>query len=354
MDPQLWQALSGGDRHQSLTAVKRLRAAGLTADEIIQGHILPAQREVGHLWLTGAMSVTQEHATTAVSEGLVRWLGSFSDPPEQDRPLVVVACMEQEWHSLPALVVAEHLVAADHRVSYLGPSPDPGDMLRQVLRLKPRAVLFSASLTSALARQKRMLNQMHSLGLPIIVGGQGFGDDPRRALALGATAWAKDPAGAVRLLRELPLRGDRSPVDDPTPSDDDAYWIEEHRAELVAHVVTGMHRVAVFPDALWERSRDWHAELTGLTDHLVGCLSASLVTGDETILLEAHAWLARVLLARGVDGTLLVEAWSLLADTLRGHALARGAVAAAAGYADEAISAASESDGGTPGALWTL
>ncbi|GAA1926725.1 cobalamin B12-binding domain-containing protein [Nocardioides lentus] len=341
MDPDYWQALCDGDRHASLAAVKRLRAAGLTNGEIITEHVLVAQRRVGDLWLAGEWTVSQEHAATAINEGLVHWLGSFSDPPDPARPLILVSCLEQEWHALPALVVAESMVEAGYRVNYLGGAPEPDDLLRQVLRLKPRAVMFSASLTSSLGRQKRMLGQIRSLGLPVVVGGQGFGADDRRALALGATAWCASPAHAVRLLDELPTRLERVPVEEPTPADEEAAWIEEHRAEIVRYLVAGLRDVESFSEALLSAERGWLKELEGLADHLVGCLSAALVTGDETIMLEAQAWMNRVLLARGIDGVLLVEAWSLLAEALRGQPLARATVASAASYAEQSV----DSDG---------
>ncbi|WP_299050709.1 cobalamin-dependent protein [uncultured Nocardioides sp.] len=337
MDAEYWQALCDGDRHASLAAVRRLRASGLTNSQVIADHILVAQRRVGDLWLDGEWSVAQEHAATAINEGLVHWLGSFSDPPAAGRPLVLVSCLEKESHALPALIVSEALVEAGYRVNYLGGAPEPDDLLRQVLRLKPRAVMFSASLTSSLGRQKRMLNQIRSLGLPVIVGGQGFGGDGSRAEALGATAWCASPAHAVALLETLPERTERLAMPEPTMADEEAAWIEEHRAQIAGYVVAGLRDAEHFSDELARSSRSWLVELEGLADHLVGCLSAALVTGDETIMVEAHSWLARVLTARDVDTVLLVEAWSLLAESLRGHPLARAAVASAASYAEQAL-----------------
>ena len=77
----------------------------------------------------------------------------------------MVSCLEGERHALPALVVAEGLTAAGYRVTYIGGDPEPGDLLRQVLLLKPRAVLFSASLTSSLGSQKPLLRSIGAIGM---------------------------------------------------------------------------------------------------------------------------------------------------------------------------------------------
>ncbi|MCH1868795.1 B12-binding domain-containing protein [Nocardioides sp. CFH 31398] len=345
MDAEYWQALCDGDRHASLAAVRRLRASGLTAAQIVADHVVPAQRLIGDLWLAGEWTVAEEHAATAISEGVVHWLGSFSDPPSSDRPLVLVSCLEKEQHALPALIVSEALVEAGYRVNYLGGSPDPDDLVLQVVRLRPRAVLFSGSLTSSLGRQKRLMAQIGTLGLPVIVGGAGFGSDGSRAEALGATAWCASPAHAVELLRTLPERTERLRMPEPTMADEEAAWIEEHRAQIAGYVVAGLRDADHFSDELARSARGWLAELEGLADHLVGCLSAALVTGDETIMVEAHSWLAQVLVARDVDTVLLVEAWSLLAESLRGHPLARAAVASAASFAEQSVS-----DDAEPGA----
>ena len=58
------------------------------------------------------------------------------------------------------------------------------------------------------------LRERHGAGLPVIVGGRTLGDDPSRAVALGADAWAPDASTAAEILarwRESP------PAVDPLP-----------------------------------------------------------------------------------------------------------------------------------------
>lgn len=321
-----WTALETADRFAALSAVKRLRAAGMTPLELITDLVLPAQQRAGELWEAGTWSVEQEHAATAVNEGLVHWLCSFADPPGEDRPLVMVSCLEGERHALPALVVAEALHAADVQVNYVGGDPDPAALIEDVLALKPRAVLFSGSLTSSLARQRTLFGSLAAIGTPVIVGGRAFGGDPRRALTIGATAYAEDVPAVIELLRTLPERLHARPVEQPTPAQIEAEWILAMTREITPYVVSRL--AARFPDP--EHRREWWHVVETQVDHVLGCLASALVTEDETIMVEVEQWLERVLAHRGAPAGLVGELWRVIAEPLRGHPLARVHLAGAA------------------------
>lgn len=325
-----WSALGEGDRDAALGAVKRLVAAGGGPRQVIDELIVPAQERIGELWLSGGWSIAQEHAATAINVGLVHWLSSFGPHPGAESPLVLVSCADQERHAFPALLIAEGLRGSGFRVSYLDRETDPNHLVRQVLAVKPRAVLLSFSTTSSLASQKVLIGHIRAMGIPVIAGGQALGGDERRALALGATAYAADLDEAVRLLQCLPARGE--PVLPPTPglADLEAAWIGDYRHEIarcVARLIVERHSVEGAGPA-------WRESLEDHVDHVLGCLAAALVTDDETIMVEVREWLARVLAARGAQPELAVEVWSVLAQPMRGHPLARVFLAGAAPVRD--------------------
>lgn len=322
---EYWDALMAGDRHRSLAAVKALLAAGSSVDEVVDELILPAQQRVGDLWLSAEWSVTMEHAATAINEGLIHWLGSLRPPPDPTAPVVVVSCLEGERHALPALVVAERVGAAGFRVQYVGGDPDADDLLRQVLSSRPRAVLLSASLTASLARQKSLVQHLAALGIPVVVGGSAFAGREARALALGATAYAPDVRAAVELLSTLPGRLPTSTPPPPSPGDLEARWLADYRAEIRHGVVRRLretHGAGDPPPA-------WFAEVDEHVDQVLGCLEATLATGDETIMVELRQWLEDVVPRRGGSLAVVADLWALLAEPLRGHALARLHLAAA-------------------------
>ena len=316
---EYWSALHRGDRHAALAVVRRLHDAGADPVKIIDGLVMPAQERIGELWLEGEWSIAEEHAATAINEGLVHWLCSFAEPPASDAPLVVVSCLERERHAFPALVVAETLMIAGYRVNYVGSDPEPGDLLRQILTLKPRAVLFSASLTSSLAGQKSLLGSIRAIGIPVVVGGRAFGGDDRRALALGATAYARGIDDVLRLMADLPPGREPGQSMSLGPADEEAAWVLEYAGEIAPYVLRAIaHRHE--HDLEWP---PWWTEFESHMDHVVGCLAAALVTGDETIMVEVRDWMTQVLARRGADAGLVGEIWELLAEPLRARPLAR-------------------------------
>jgi methanogenic corrinoid protein MtbC1 len=332
---EYWSALERGDRHAALAVVKGAQEAGEPAIDLIDRLVVPAQARIGELWLDGEWTVAREHAATAINEGLVHWMSSFAPPTDPDAPLVLVSCLERERHALPALVVAEALGLAGYRVNYVGGDPEPGDLLRQILVLKPRAVLFSASLTSSLGTQKPLLGNIRAIGIPVIVGGQAFGGDERRARALGATAYARSVEEVLALLEELPDRLEPVTPRPAGPAEVEAAWITQFRGEITPYVVRTLAR-----RHLGDGERPaWFVELEGQMEHLLGCLTAALVTGDETIMVEVRDWLTRVLVRRGGEAGVVDEVWALVAEPLRGHPLARlhlaGSAAPPAGPGDE-------------------
>jgi methanogenic corrinoid protein MtbC1 len=307
---QYWVALGHGDRAGALAAVKRMHEEGRTHLEIIDEVLVPAQERVAGLWLAGEWSAAQQQLATSINEGLVHWLCSFSPSPSSDRPLVVVATVERE--ELPALVLAEALGAAGYRTTVAE------DLLRQVLTRKPRALLVSVARASSLARLKPLLGHVRATGIPVVAGGAAFGGDPQRAAAVGAAAYAASVGDVLALLEQLPRRLPPATPEPPSPADLEAAWLTDFHHEITPYVLRALG--ARHPA---QRRARWWAELEDLVDHVLGCLAGSLVTGDETIMIEARDWLTRVLEARGAGADLVAELWELLAVPLRGHPLAR-------------------------------
>lgn len=319
-----WRALERGDRGLALAAIKRLRVEHGTSLDLIRDVILPAQARVEELWESGAWSLEQERAASAVNEGLVYWLRSFAHAPDADRPLVLVSCLQGEDRALSALVLAEGLDGAGFRVSYSGGSPDPEQLLRRVHTLRPRAVLFSGSSTSSLARQLDLFAAITALGIPVVVGGPAFAGDERRVSALGATAYAADVDAAIELLETLPQRIPTRKHALPSRAEVEARWILGYAPQITPYVVRALLA------GVGDTPRDWWEELTAHVDHVLGCVAAALLTGDETIMVEVAQWLERVLVARGADPGAAQRIWALVAEPLRGLPLARVHLAAAA------------------------
>ena len=175
-----WGALEAADRSRAQQTVSALLDAGWDGHRVLDELVVPSQERVGELWLRGEWVVAQEHLVTGVNEAIVHWLISLLPPPSPDADVAVVSCLRGDLHALPALVIAHGLTARGFRVVYVGADPEQSGLLVLVLRLRPRVVLFSASLTSSLSAQKTLFHNIASVGIPLIVGGRAFGGQRAR------------------------------------------------------------------------------------------------------------------------------------------------------------------------------
>ena len=296
-----WAAVAAADDREALAGALAIRDRGVPLEVILDRLVVGSQLRVGELWAGNEWSVAREHAATAVSEGVVRRLADDL-PARADGPLLTVACVEREWHALPALVVGTTLRARGHRVDYLGASATRDQLVSRILDSGPRAVLLSASLTSSLPRVRRHIEAVRGTGTPVVVGGRAFDRDGLRAERLGATAYAADADDAEAALASLPLH-----VDDAAPlrhegaqeareigAISDAIARDVMRAADSALGLSGGGEAAVAPD-------DWRVVLATFVPHLVDSLVGSLLTDDPLVMDQTWDWLHEVLHLRGAD-----------------------------------------------------
>ena len=299
-------ALERGDRSTALTLVDRLAEEGHDLVTLMNHLLGPSQRRVGELWVTNAWSVAQEHAATAISESVISALAvrrelelGHPDRRRGDRPgeeLVVVACVEQEFHALPALMVAEHLRADSLQVSYLGANSSVAALVGHVHDLAPRAVLLSCSLSAFLPLVRRHVVAIRQTGTPVVVGGSAFDTEGRRASTLGATDFARTGAEVSQVVRRLPAAvSPAAPL--MHPGVEEAMALFRHR-ETYADEVRSLVLSEVAALAADAESSHWRGTLEDQLPLVVGAVAASVLCGDARIYADALVWSEEVLAHR--------------------------------------------------------
>jgi MerR family transcriptional regulator, light-induced transcriptional regulator len=294
-------ALGGGDRAAALAQVRDLQDRGHDLLEIIHRLLAPAQLRVGELWMADDWSVAQEHAATAISEAVLTTVAveqeRRSRAPE-DGSSVVVSCVEQEWHALPALMLTEHLRADGFAVSYLGANASAQGLVRHIHDIGPRAVLLSCSLPGLLPLARRQVEAVRESGTPVVVGGSGFDAEGRRAKVLGATAFARSARGVGDLLRALPSA---VPPAAPLthPGAEEAYVVFSDRESLADDVERLTLQALAIASPRVTHAQGWVRVLDDQLPHLVGSVAGALISDDASIVTEAIAWAEVVLRHRG-------------------------------------------------------
>jgi methanogenic corrinoid protein MtbC1 len=275
----------------------QLTSTGVPLDRFILDVLVPAQHENGRLWQSNRWSIAQEHAVSAVLEGVLGAVGLEAGTPAERRGTVIVTCVEEEHHTLPARMGAELLRSAGWDVTFLGGSLPVSDLREFTAEARPDAVVLSCTVPVFLHGARACIEAMADLGVPAVAAGAGFGDDPGRSARLGASGWIGPGADASAVLEESPpTAGPERPVDT------EAEEIERRLPSLVQGTLDELSArlplAAPAPPRRMAHTRD------DLRD-LLRTLGLALDVGETALFVDYTAWLADVLRHRQVPAVIL-------------------------------------------------
>jgi methanogenic corrinoid protein MtbC1 len=291
----LLRALEQRDRPGALAVVRSVLERGWSPQRVITGLLAPAQREVGHRWERGEWSVVQEHAATAIVDGLLTSGSTEQQVDASPRPEIVVACAEGDWHVLPVRMLAEHLRLDGWQVLFVGASAPADHLRRFVAEVRPLAVAVGCSVPVFLPGLRRTLEAVAAEGVPSIAGGGGCGPDAHRALVLGAHAWAPDADTAARILERW--HRDGSPPRAESRANPAAADLAALRPRLVEEAFDRLAGELPVMARLDERQLRRTAEDI---DFVFRSVEASVLTDDRRVIDEFVPWLRTVLTGRGL------------------------------------------------------
>ncbi|MEU6708857.1 cobalamin B12-binding domain-containing protein [Streptomyces wuyuanensis] len=324
---ELWQAVDARDELTAARGVFDLLDSGLAAEDILLEVIAPVQHRVGTEWAAGRITVAQEHAATAIHDRVIAAMAHRASPkpPEPDgtgrsaRATVTVACVEGEWHALPARILAETLRLRGHTVDFLGAQVPTPHLIAHLHRTAPDVVALSSSLPTRLPTAHAAITAVQATGVPVIAGGAAFASDGRYARLLGADAWAAGAREAAdvlgRGLRRPHLDAARPAVDDlPHLSDQEYTMVSRGKRQLVKNTLAGLERRLPAMRSYGEAERERTAEDVA---HIVDFLAAALYTDDARLFTGFLDWTGDILEARGVPARVLLPGLELLRQELK-------------------------------------
>ncbi|WP_433206408.1 cobalamin B12-binding domain-containing protein [Dactylosporangium sp. CS-047395] len=295
--------LSAADEEGAVDVACALLDAGVSAERVLLDVVAPAQAQVGEWWQRNEWSVAQEHAATHISERVVAALGTLASRGRPGaRRRVVVACLDGEWHALPARIVSEVLRMRGWQVTFLGASVPVAHLVSYLHANDIDAVAISCALATRLPMAHRAVQACHRTEVPLIVGGRGFGPGGRWARTIGA-CWAPDATGAADLL------DDRDALRTPPPetlahlADDEHTALVKRRGDLVEEAAAELRRV--FPPMRDYSPAQLDATMADLS-HIVDFLTAAVFVDDPELFTGFLTWTAEVLRSRGVPAASLV------------------------------------------------
>jgi DNA-binding transcriptional MerR regulator len=122
-------------------------AVGLYSPEEICVDIMqPVMREIGERWMRNEVTVATEHFASNMCRTRVNAMID-SLPVVETGPLILTACGPHEFHELGVIVTTFFLRRHGWRVIYLGQNVPALDLEKDLRRLRPSLVVFSAGRT---------------------------------------------------------------------------------------------------------------------------------------------------------------------------------------------------------------
>ena len=171
-------------------------------EDVVMELFQPAMVEMGALWHDGVINTTTEHFASSYVNGRLRQLMSLSGNNRSGHG-VIVACAPHDQHELGALLLAVLLRRSGYQVYFVGantPVEDLADMARAV---RPLAVMVSASSIDSVHQLMNKRSHLHGIAPILVLGGNGFNTDPRRAELVGGRYLAANARDAVERFHDL-------------------------------------------------------------------------------------------------------------------------------------------------------
>lgn len=305
---QLWNAVLDGDEYAAAATVFAAIDDGLTPEDVLLEVIAPVQGRVGSEWAANRISVAQEHAATAINDRVIAALAHHpASTPQIEYGRVTVACVDGEWHALPARLLAEVLRLRGWHVDFLGAQVPTPHLIAHLHRTGPVAVALSCSIPTGLPTAHAAITACQAAGVPVLVGGAAFGPDGRYARKLGADAWGPDARAAAECLSGGVARGRRpsahKPTDDlPHLGDQEYTMVSGTAPQLVKATLTDLESRFPAMQAYTDLQRQHTAADVA---HIVDFLATALYLDDDELFTNFIGWTADILAARDVPATSL-------------------------------------------------
>jgi hypothetical protein len=147
---------------------------------------VPVLQTIGERWRTTREAVEVEHLFSETLIDVLRSVVSQSLPPLRSNPLLL-ACLEQEQHTLPLHALAAALAERGVSTRVFGPGLPASSLLTAVRRTGPVLVFLYAQLP---AGEHGVLAELRH-------------QRPAPQLVLGGPGWAGQPPGTARVVGSL-------------------------------------------------------------------------------------------------------------------------------------------------------
>lgn len=194
-----------GQHKRAFALLRGAMQGGHSLTEVAVRLIQPALYEVGRLWQTGRITVSQEHLASAITQNAMAgaYLDATFAPPCGKSAMF--ACVEGGFHGIGLQMMSDAFDTAGWEVFNLGVNLPLRDLVTQVGQQRPHLLGLSVSLPGQLVLARRTIEALRSeLGTAcpeIWIGGLATLSAPQAWRIPRADAWAADAMHALEQVQ---------------------------------------------------------------------------------------------------------------------------------------------------------
>lgn len=205
LDSILYQDVLKGNRKQIREHTKTAVEQGTQASHILNEMLLPAINHVGELFDKGKYFLPQLIASAEAMKLSIEYLEPFLSTGKEDAqmPVVVIATVAGDIHDIGKNLVALMLKNYGFRVIDLGKDVPRETIVEKAMESHAQIIALSALMTTTMQEMKRVVEyaRKQKASAKIMIGGAVI--TPEYAKEIGADAYSRDAADAVRVARKL-------------------------------------------------------------------------------------------------------------------------------------------------------
>ncbi|MBM4090300.1 MAG: hypothetical protein FJ276_12885 [Planctomycetes bacterium] len=169
--------------------------------------LLPAQAELGRMWLAGEINVAEEHFASQTTKMVMGQLLARAAIMPPNGKTMLAAAVTGNWHDIGLCALADVFEMAGWRSIQLGADVPAADVVQAVEFFDADLLALSATLHVQIQTVKATIQAVRSGPrgdvVKILVGGLAFNGTPHLATGIGADGHAYDLDEAERLAARL-------------------------------------------------------------------------------------------------------------------------------------------------------
>lgn len=198
-------AILAGNRYTAVKLLGSAYRAGHSVLDLYTDVVQEALYEVGRLWQSNRITISDEHRATAVTQFVLAQFYPLIPPPVQKRCKVLIAGVEGELHQMGSLLVADALEADGWDVVFLGANTPSESIVEAVEFHQPDVLGLSATMLFSLPLLMRAVDLVRASphAVRMVAGGAAVQSVPGLCEQLGLDGCPHDVRGATVLFREL-------------------------------------------------------------------------------------------------------------------------------------------------------